>query len=140
MKITISEAKEKIREVGLKSTMTRVSVLRYLAKAVRPLSHSDIVQGLDNQHGDQATIYRNLLSFVDKGLVKVVSNVGGVARYEFVDGKEEAQHLHPHFVCNECGIVSCLPGTTVISSLDEQWRDIIAKADLQFVGLCLQCA
>ena len=94
---------------------------------------------LKKQFGDQATIYRNLLAFVDKGLARLASTAGGISRYELIQEGESSQHVHPHFVCNDCGEVSCLPRTTVITEVDEQWRGIIQQAQLQFIGRCLDC-
>jgi len=131
--------KEILRENGLKSTMTRVALYQSLEKWSKPASHSDLVEDLGQGYGDQATIYRNLLAFADKGLTRIVSNIGGIARYELIREGDEKQHIHPHFVCGECGEVSCLPKTTVISQLDEQWSGLLKEAQLQFVGRCFEC-
>lgn len=140
MTLSIQESKEKLRGVGLKSTTSRIAVLQYLESQSNPISHSDLVQALQDSYGDQATLYRNLLAFVQNGLARIVSNVGGIARYELVLEGEDAQHVHPHFACNVCGNVSCLPKTTVITHVDEKWRDILHHSQLQFVGECLECS
>ena len=139
MMFSTEEIKVKLREKGLKSTLTRIAVFQYLLKAKKPVSHSDLVQVLGDQFGDQATIYRNLLAFVDKGLARLASTAGGISRYELIREGETSQHIHPHFVCNDCGEVSCLPKTTVITEIDEQWRGILKQSQLQFVGTCLDC-
>ena len=124
----------------LRATAARIAVLHAIIHAKRPLSHSEMVQELKDTYGDQATIYRTLIKFVDVGLIRVASNVGGIARYEAVKEKHDSQNVHPHFVCTSCGIVSCLPKTTVINTVDEQWRDILRAAELQFLGVCPTCA
>ena len=139
MTFSIEEIKVKLREKGLKSTLTRIAVFQSILSAKKPVSHSDLVQELGAQFGDQATIYRNILAFADKGLVRLASTAGGIARYELVREGETSQHLHPHFVCNDCGEVSCLPKTTVITEIDEQWQGILKQSQLQFVGQCLDC-
>jgi Fur family ferric uptake transcriptional regulator len=118
--------------------MTRIAVLQQLLKEERPISHSDLVQSL-NQVGDQATIYRNLIVFVEKGLARVASTAGGISRYEMVQEGEEAHQVHPHFVCNSCGLVSCLPKTTLITTIVEEWREKLHNSQLQFVGVCFEC-
>ena len=60
MELATVKAKELLRSVGLRSTTTRVAVLKQLWIQDRPVSHSELVQSLD-QVGDQATIYRNLV-------------------------------------------------------------------------------
>ena len=139
MTVSTEEIKAKLRAKGLKSTLTRIAVFQYLLQAKKPASHSDLVQALDDEFGDQATIYRNLLAFVEKGLARLASTAGGIARYELIPEGESAQHVHPHFVCNDCGEVSCLPKTTVITEIDEKWRGILNQSQLQFVGSCLDC-
>ena len=129
-----------LKKAQLRATSARVAALNVLMISDRPLSHSEMVQKLKDTYGDQATIYRTLIKFVDVGIIRVASNVGGISRYELVDEKNDAQHVHPHFVCKECGIVSCLPKTTVINSVDDQWREILRASDLQFLGTCLSCA
>ena len=129
-----------LKKAQLRATSARVAALNVLMISDRPLSHSEMVQKLKDTYGDQATISRTLIKFVDVGIIRVASNVGGISRYELVDEKNDAQHVHPHFVCKECGIVSCLPKTTVINSVDDQWREILRASDLQFLGTCLSCA
>ena len=50
-----------------------------------------------------------------------------------VTEEQDSRHVH-HFVCKSCGIVSCLPKTTVIGTVDEQWRKILRAAELNFWG------
>lgn len=133
------EIREQLKKSGLRATSARIAVLQVLKDSERPLSHSEMVSQLKEIYGDQATIYRTLITFVDVGIIRVASNVGGMARYEFVDASHDAQHVHPHFLCQTCGIVSCLPKTTVISSVDEQWREILRASEVQFLGSCLDC-
>lgn len=139
MKISIEEIKHQLHAVGLKSTKSRVSVLQYISSIDRPISHSELVQEIGTATGDQATMYRNLLSFVQHNILRVASNAGGITRYEIIKEGEDAQHVHPHFVCTSCGMVSCLPKTTVITSVDERWREILHASQLQFVGKCTDC-
>ena len=138
MNITTEESKLLLRKSGLKSTMTRIAVLQQLWKEDRPVSHSDLVQTLKDV-GDQATIYRNLISFVEKGLARVASTVSGIVRYEPVREGEESHEVHPHFVCQDCGIVSCLPKSTVTTTVDPLWRERLHQSQLQFVGTCQSC-
>ena len=133
------EIRTLLKDNQLRATATRVAVLQVLQNSHRPLSHSEMVQELKDTYGDQATIYRTLVKFVAVGLIRVASNVNGMARYELISDKSDPQHIHPHFVCKMCGIVSCLPKTTVICSIDDQWREILKTADLQFLGLCPTC-
>ena len=138
MELATVKAKEILRSVGLRSTTTRVAVLKQLWIQDRPVSHSELVQSLD-QVGDQATIYRNLVIFVERKIARIASTAFGVSRYEIIRDGEAAHEVHPHFVCNACGIVSCLPKTIVITNVDTTWRERLHAAQLQFVGICIEC-
>ncbi|MAA79909.1 MAG: hypothetical protein CL916_11685 [Deltaproteobacteria bacterium] len=133
------EIRSLLKDYKLRATSTRMAVLNVLIHVKRPLSHSEMVQELKDTCSDQATIYRTLIKFVDVGLIRVASNVNGMARYEVLNEENDPQHIHPHFVCKECGIVSCLPKIKIISAVDEQWREILRAAELQFLGLCPTC-
>tara|TARA_B100001093_G_C26504725_1_gene874862 strand:+ start:140 stop:565 length:426 start_codon:yes stop_codon:yes gene_type:complete len=138
MKKSIQECKALLRKAGLKSTVTRIAVLQHLWLEDRPMSHSDLVQTLE-QVGDQATIYRTLVSFVDKGIARIASNVTGIVRYEIVEEGEGAHTIHPHFVCQDCGVVTCLPTSTVITTIDPSWKERLQHSKLQFLGTCAEC-
>ena len=106
------------------------------------MSHTDIVrliQKTSKSYGDQATIYRTLQAFTQKGLIQIGSNAGGIARYEIQNFNDKKTRIHPHFVCKDCGIVSCLPKTTVITNYDKNWQHILEHAEMQFVGICRDC-
>ena len=135
------EIRSTLKKHGLRATNARLGVANFLLSAARPLSHSELVQELSEQYGDQATIYRTLITFVDKGLIRVASNVGGISRYEFINNDQEAStQVHPHFVCKACGIVACLPKTIITHAFDEQWKDVLHNSEVQFLGTCLSCA
>ena len=133
------DAKARMRDVGLRATAPRVAVLRLLADAKRPLSHTELLARLgDRPDWDQATIYRNLKRFAQVGLTRVASEAGGLTRYELAQGKGVLQHVHPHFVCSECGTVSCLP-EIALPQTDLEWSAAVGEAAVQFVGRCPGC-
>ena len=138
MILTTQECKELLRNAGLKSTLTRIAVLQQLWLEERPVSHSELVQSLTGV-GDQATIYRNLVSFVDKGLARVASTASGTVRYEPIIDGEEVHEVHPHFICQDCGLVTCLPNSTVVTTVDPAWSERLQQSKLQFVGVCDLC-
>ena len=131
------EIKKLIKEVGLKNTLSRTAVLKHLKQVNRPISHSELVQRLNEQYGDQATIYRTLLTFVKVGLLRIASRVNGITYYELYNS--EATEHHPHFVCQQCASVSCLPTTTIVRTLEDKWKEAIRHAEVQFVGICPNC-
>jgi Fur family transcriptional regulator, ferric uptake regulator len=132
------EAKRRVQEAGLRATAPRVAVLRLLAAADKPLSHSEVVEAIGKGDWDQATLYRNLLKLVEADLARVASRVGGVARYE-ARGDDDSPHLHPHFSCRTCGGVECLPQAKLTGPVDRAWHQSLAEAELQLVGECPAC-
>ena len=62
---------------------------------------------------DRATIYRNLIDLTDAGLASRIDLGDHVWRFEVK--RQVGDHVlsHPHFVCSDCGTVSCLPDVTV---------------------------
>ena len=83
----------------LRATNARLGVANFLSSSDRPLSHSELVQELSEQYGDQATIYRTLITFVEKGLIRIASNVGGISRYEFIKKIKELPHRSIRTLC-----------------------------------------
>ena len=140
---TSDKFRTKLREKGLRCTNARLEVLRILDAADRPLSHSEVVNLHDLSLGHQATVYRTLISLSSVGLAIVSSRAGGIDRYELCrDGGAIEHQVHPHFVCNDCGTVSCLPQALVSINTDqnwEHWLTLVERAEFQFVGTCLDC-
>lgn len=99
-----------------------------------------MTEHLGTRDWDQATIYRNLVKLAEAGLARIAGRGAGLVRYEIVDGGEEVAHLHPHFVCNVCHTLACLPELIVPRYQPEGWVEAIASAELQFVGRCPPCS
>lgn len=139
MKRGLAGIEERIRELGLRVTAPRLAVLRALVKAERPLSHAEVVKRLGDEAGcDRATVYRNLIALVGIKLARIASHAGGICRYEII--KEEEHDDHPHFLCDDCGTVSCLPETEVVTPKKAKWSRSLKAAAAQFVGRCPTCA
>lgn len=127
-----------IREAGLRATGPRIAVYCLLASANRPLSHTQVVEELDSQEWDQATVYRNLRKLVEANLARVATRVEGQDRYELRRSDQEP-HSHPHFSCRTCGTVECFPGATFTGEVDQRWRRSIEVSQLQLTGDCPDC-
>lgn len=136
--MTRDEARQRIHDAGLRATAPRVAVLRLLSETDRPLSHSEVVEAIGTDDWDQATVYRNLVKLVDVELARVASKVGGVARYE-ARAEGEPPHVHPHFWCETCGSVECLPKMKLTGSLGRRWSRSLEASELQLIGECPEC-
>jgi Fur family transcriptional regulator, ferric uptake regulator len=139
MSLTLEEARHLLKRQGLRATTPRVAVLKILFDAQTPLSYSEMVSHLSESDWDPTTIYRNLVKLSEAGIATIVSRAGGISRYALVRDEGDA-HRHPHFVCDDCGKISCLPAElTATMSIDGDWSASIAKAMVQLRGECPKC-
>jgi len=139
MSINKDEARKLLHESALRATGPRLAVLRVLAEAQNPLSHTEVLERLGEMDWDPATIYRNLVKLRDAGVAPVVSRAEGIDRYALAEAQGDG-HRHPHFVCEDCGRVACLPvELTASMSIDGPWAASIQKAMVQLRGECPDC-
>ena len=139
MKITKDKARQWLHESGLRATAPRMAVLGVLAQAARPLSHTEVLERLGETDWDPATIYRNLVKLRDAGVAPVVSRMEGIDRYALAWERDDG-HRHPHFLCEDCGRIACLPAELVASmSMDGPWAESIKRAMVHLRGECPDC-
>lgn len=84
-----------------------------------------------------ATVYKNLKTFLDAGLLREVSPMHGSLR---VDANTEEHH---HLVCTECRTVidlaeDDLEPARLLRSLPEGF--VLKRCAVEFYGLCPRCA
>lgn len=103
------ELKQKLRDVGLRATSARAAVLRCLMEATGPLSHNEVCDRLATLDYDRATLYRNLMDLTEAGVASRTDLGDHLWRFELAGEGGHDEGAHPHFVCRECGEVSCLP-------------------------------
>jgi Fur family transcriptional regulator, ferric uptake regulator len=140
-RLSAVELKDEIRSAGLRGTAPRIAVLDRLRRAAAPLSHADITKGLVPLGFDRATIYRNLVDLAEAGLVARVDVGDHVWRYEVRGEEEPRDGEHPHFVCNDCGTVACLPSVSVdIRPAPGSARSVVAEvSEVVLKGRCDHC-
>lgn len=133
--------KQRLRDAGLRATSARIAVLRSLLAASAPLSHAEVFDGVAALGFDRATTYRNLMDLSDSGIARRTDHGDHIWRFELVGEDGHEAELHPHFVCNSCGAVSCLPE----GALSVQGRRDIPRSlrrrdvEIQVRGLCDLC-
>jgi Fur family transcriptional regulator, ferric uptake regulator len=131
-----------LHSAGLRRTGARVAVLAQLEAASAPLTHGDLVEMLGHLGYDRATLYRNLMDLVGAGLV-TREDLGHLWRFELVRGaSRDHRSEHPHFLCNECGEVSCLPdGAVHVVPIRGAPRALRRRSiEVQIKGRCDACA
>ena len=139
MSITKKQARKLLEQFSLRATAPRLAVLRVLAAAKSPLSHTEVLELLGDTDWDPATIYRNLVKLREAGAASVVSRAEGIDRYMFA-GVDSDGHQHPHFVCDDCGQIACVPVKfDPPTPKDERWAASVQKAAIQLRGECPDC-
>ncbi|MFZ5892414.1 MAG: Fur family transcriptional regulator [Myxococcota bacterium] len=131
---------EQIRELltsrGLRVTEQRVTLLRELAKTKAPISHPELTDRVTGSGLDRATVYRNLLTLADAGVLIRAQLGDQVWRYELPKTMSSDHAHHPHLVCSECGNVRCLPAGTVKLHGEAAKSEV---AEVQLRGRCAAC-
>lgn len=123
----------------MRATAPRVTLIRLLSESSRPLSYSEVVDQCGDDF-DPTTMYRNLVTLKDAGLARVVSRANGMARYELVTDNGTPSHEHPHFACDDCGTVTCLPDESVATvAVSGPWTGALEAATVQLQGSCPDC-
>ena len=139
MSITTDEARQLLHERSLRATAPRIAVLRVLAEAQNPLSHTEVLERLGETKWDPATIYRNLVKMRDAGVAPIASKAQGMDRYALARAQDDG-HQHPHFFCEDCGHVACLPAELTASmSIEGPWAAAVEEAMVNLRGECPDC-
>ena len=131
-----------LRGAGLRSTGPRVAVVEHLLREAAPVSHAELCRSLEKEGFDRATLYRNLIDLAEVGIVTRTDLGDHVWRFELK--RRDGNHVvsHPHFVCSDCGTVSCLPDVTVrIARGKRAPRSLATKnVAIQITALCDDCS
>lgn len=140
-RFTQEQARSLLRDHRLRVTAPRLAVLRVLAEASQPLSHNEVLERLGDTRWDPATIYRNLVKLRDAGVAPVVTRAEGIHRYALSGLADGDHHQHPHFYCETCGRVTCMPPElSAALAMTGPWGASVDKAMVQLHGECPECA
>jgi len=93
---------------SLRCTAARVAVLQQLAQADQPLSHADLVASLSTFGFDQSTVFRCLQELSESGVLSRLDLGDQVRRFELRSAGDKQESEHPHFMCVDCGTVTCM--------------------------------
>jgi Fur family ferric uptake transcriptional regulator len=136
----IERARDLLREHGLRCTASRIAVLQHLFSADAPRSHAEVADALVPDGFDRATLYRNLIDLTDVGIAARTDHGDHVWRFELRAGEHGDHDEHVHFVCTDCGGVTCLPDL-VFQLADVQSAQFEARRVSAVVlrGVCAAC-
>jgi len=97
-----------LRSAQLRCTAARIAVLQQLAARGMPMSHGEVTETLSQFGFDQSTIYRSLHELSDAGIISRLELGDQIRRFELRSANSKTELEHPHFMCVDCGKVSCL--------------------------------
>ena len=103
-----ASAKQALRDAGLRATAARVAVLKLLSSEGGPMSHAEVVDSLADFGFDQSTLFRCLNEIADVGLVSRLDLGDQTRRFELRTPSDEFEFTHPHFMCVDCGKLTCM--------------------------------
>ncbi|WP_437202981.1 Fur family transcriptional regulator [Planctomicrobium sp. SH664] len=135
----VDRAREILRAAGLRSTPARISVLLELEAATSPLTHADLTERLVPAGFDKTTIFRNLNDLTDVNLVRRTELGDHVWRFE-LRGTDSHTDDHPHFVCVDCGGVTCLSDVELTTASRKRSSEIGQITEILLKGHCVTCA
>ncbi|NUP10250.1 MAG: transcriptional repressor [Polyangiaceae bacterium] len=142
--MSAASLRQALRDAGLRATGPRLAVLRALYAATGPVSHGDVAASLADEGWDRATVYRNLIDLTEAGMLKRTDHGDHTWRFELRarEAQHEAEDPHPHFMCDSCGDVSCLPDDAVqVVAARGTPKAIRRRAfEVQIKGRCDRCA
>jgi len=129
-----------LKRAGIRATPARISVLRELRAATSPVTHADLTEILVPEGFDKATVFRNLNDLAEAGLASRTELGDHVWRFEAIDPDHPGAEKHPHFVCVDCGSVTCLGEMEFTAKSRKQAAAIRNITEILIKGHCSSCA
>lgn len=130
-----------LKEKNLRVTDHRIAVLSYLSKVRQPVTVYQIVETLRKKEDvDQATVYRNLTSLHEVGLLRRLDFNHGHAHYELETGRASHQ-----FICNTCETIEKIEGISVDDTVKKMLKKSkkfknVTSHSIEIYGQCKSCA
>ncbi|MCF6207145.1 MAG: transcriptional repressor [Sulfurovum sp.] len=127
-----------LKERGLKATFQRMNILSVVDKHGH-MSVDDIYAEVCKVHPSLslATIYKNIILMMEKGVLVEVPIVGKKSKYEL------AKADHMHLICTECGMVEdkiCGEKTdTIFQDISKKEHFKLHKRQVNLYGVCEKC-
>jgi len=128
-----------LREAGLRATTARIATLTMMFQSAKPLSHAEVAEELESLGVDKATVYRNLNDLVGVNLLRRAELGDHVWRFELSNADAKECSPHPHFVCIDCGAVSCVDENSVKGVNLDLANDLGTITEILFRGRCNDC-
>lgn len=131
-----SRHEQLLEQKGLKKTKVRMALLQHFLNLDHAQSYSDLKFSLKGEI-DKSTLYRNLTSFEQAGIIHRINDHTGTSKYAFGE-LPNGSHNHAHFVCETCETVYCMEVPTPIKlNVPEGFQT--NKVQTIIKGVCAKC-
>ena len=127
-----------LRERGLRISTARRVIVNHLFETDAPVSAQQIAAGLDRTPLDLASVYRNLETLEEHGVVRHFHAGHGPGRYVLVGGGERE-----YLACDRCGAIEEVDRSEldpVRDRVQERFGYEVGFTHFPMVGLCPRCA
>jgi Fur family transcriptional regulator, ferric uptake regulator len=133
---------EQLRRTRQRYTLGRQQLIQLLIDAGRPVTIPELLDLGSSQ--SQSSLYRNLATLEQCGVVRRLASTDDVARYELA---EELSEHHHHLLCSSCGRLEdvVLPARiekALADAADEARKQADFDVDshrFELVGTCADC-
>ena len=133
----LEEAREAIRKAGLRATPARIATLLAVRAASAPITHAELADQLAPTGYDKTTAFRNLNDLAQVGLLRRSELGDHVYRFEAIVKHDEDGH--PHFLCVDCGTVTCLNDVQLTAGSRRNSEQIGEVTEILLRGHCKEC-
>ena len=127
-----------LKESGLKATFQRMNILGSI-EVYGHMSIDTIYEEVVKTHSSLslATVYKNIILMVEKGVLVEVPITGKKPKYELL--KDD----HIHLVCTECGDVEDKPkhsgADDIFTAMTKEENFTLSKQQVNLYGVCVEC-
>ena len=122
----------------IRKTKTVKLLLAEFNKSDDAISAIELVEKFNKQM-DKTTVYRILERLEDSSVLHSFVDKDGLKRYAKGNKNTHSSdnsEIHPHFLCEDCGVSSCLPITISIPPVPDY---TIKSAEHLLIGQCKDC-
>jgi len=129
-----------LQEAEMRVTDHRLAVLGAVAKAKQPITVYELSEILRKKDSiDQATVYRNLSSLHEAGLLRRLDFNHGHAHYELETGRSSHQ-----LVCQSCETIEKIEGVSIDDAVKKMFKKSkkfknTTSHSIEIYGSCKKC-
>ncbi len=126
---------EMLKASQLKATVQRLTILEIMSHSGH-ITIDSLYQQINKTHPtlSLATIYKNILIMVEKGVVIEVPVAGAKSYYEL------KKQDHIHIICKECGMIEDRDMDKEACSWDDKYSNFsLSHIEINLYGVCSNC-